>query len=814
MSIKKDEGNILSDKKIIKEGTVIHVREKKGIFESLTHKVHLVLTKDKLYLFKNAESLAKPLHEIIVNRDSKILDIEHFKGQQHTFGVQHFQDEVMFAFPEEMDKDDWEQVISALLERHRQGRKRIYPEDIIILENGDYKEILRLITTTTLNINAIIISDPNKISNENKYDEELGFVSPRGSKITKFGYPHGSTLLGIAVLLGQTQLIKKIFEQKKQTPNLSLQDENGDTLLHLCTKMTMNKGELTNIVQELIDNKAPCDILDNAGYTPLMRACERGLWKMASMLIFEGKANVNLKPGLTTPLHLAIQNRELKIIRELLSQDVNLLIVNSNGQTPIDLSVLTKDKELYMLLLQKDSNIDAKGKMAKNYLPILIEVGNEISGGLEKIKEILTNDPSLANFQWDNPELGIEKCSLIAAAIEHDRLDVATYLLDSSNFNVNVNIPISKNVKTLNGATEIHTLYPIHMAIMKRNQNMVQFLLNKGADTKIPTQPEGLSCLMLAIKFKVSQEIIDLLMNDQDIQAVSANGENLMHFAADSGNLPLIELLISKGLDLHNQTLTGNETVLSSACKGGNLEIVKFLVEKKLMDIQGSGKELYTTGSYPPLLCAVIGGSSEVVRYLIDKSKEYDFNGYVNQPKTEHIMKAIHLACIHGKTDVLKVLLEKDADVNATIVVNGEKGVSPLHLAAGFGWIDIVEILVKEKGMNPNLLTAGKQTPLHFAMKRLQLDMVKKLLGECGATPDGAAMQLAIQSGNVQLLELLDRAKEIAERQSDTPDNNNNDNNNNSTVAPAIGSEGISESRGSTNGNLAQGQQSIDDLIE
>jgi ankyrin repeat protein len=48
----------------------------------------------------------------------------------------------------------------------------------------------------------------------------------------------------------------------------------------------------------------------------------------------------------------------------------------------------------------------------------------------------------------------------------------------------------------------------------------------------------------------------------------------MLDHASGHGNLPLVELLVKKGADIHHW----NDMVLSSAVYGGHLDVVKFLV--------------------------------------------------------------------------------------------------------------------------------------------------------------------------------------------------------------------------------------------
>jgi ankyrin repeat protein len=121
-------------------------------------------------------------------------------------------------------------------------------------------------------------------------------------------------------------------------------------------------------------------------------------------------------------------------------------------------------------------------------------------------------------------------------------------------------------------------------------------------------------------------------------------------------------------------------------------------------------------------------------------------------------MKPIHLACLNGNYDVVQLLISAKADLNSTIHTS-EKGVNCLHLASGYGFEEIVGLLI-DSGMDINKTTSEGSTALHFALKRLKLNVVK-YLAKRGINSDSVAMQLAIQTGNLEILEFLEEQNQL-----------------------------------------------------
>ncbi len=82
---------------------------------------------------------------------------------------------------------------------------------------------------------------------------------------------------------------------------------------------------------------------------------------------------------------------------------------------------------------------------------------------------------------------------------------------------------------------------------------------------------------------------------------------------------------------------------------------------------------------------------------------------------------ALHFAT--NSIDVVKVLLENGADVNA---VDDEK-IAALHIAAKEGYVDVARVLI-QNGADVNAVDVRKLTALHYAGWKGHVDVVKVLM--------------------------------------------------------------------------------------
>ena len=208
------------------------------------------------------------------------------------------------------------------------------------------------------------------------------------------------------------------------------------------------------------------------------------------------------------------------------------------------------------------------------------------------------------------------------------------------------------------------------------------------------------------------------------------------------------------------------------AVTSGDIEKVKSCLTQNPKLVSSKNKEKYSA-----ILLAAYNGKLEIIDLLLTSGAKLDIYeacavGHLEtiesflQQKPDCINQyshdgwtPLHLAAFFGYIDSVKLLLEHGADTELKSKSNIAMGNTPLHAAVASNRKGIVELLIK-KGANVNARqTPGNFTPLHIASFG-NADLVKLLISkgaDVNARTDTGKTPLAIatQNNHKPIIDLL-----------------------------------------------------------
>ena len=215
----------------------------------------------------------------------------------------------------------------------------------------------------------------------------------------------------------------------------------------------------------------------------------------------------------------------------------------------------------------------------------------------------------------------------------------------------------------------------------------------------------------------------------------------MLHDAAWSGDVALIEILIGAGAQVDARHTETGSTPLHYAAITNHVEAVAILLDKGAQ-ISAASK----TGA-TALHLAANRGYKEIVELLLGRGAKVD-------ARDDHGGTPLVEAAWKGHVAVVRLLLEKGANVNAATT---DTGATALHEAAAKGHDDVVELLLSHKA-DPAVKDRSGSTAPEEALRNRQARVVGVFMdrGVIGGT-DGGASQLknAVMRGQTDMTAIL-----------------------------------------------------------
>jgi ankyrin repeat protein len=378
--------------------------------------------------------------------------------------------------------------------------------------------------------------------------------------------------------------------------------------------------------------------------SPIEIARDRGYVEMERLLAETLGTRFNASSA-GEPIALALREHDLTRMRELLDAEPALLSTGDRrSNQPIHWATMTRQLEAIDELLERGADIDARRMDGGQ--PIHLTNGDYFhrgwrdvprdwptspaqvmahlrsrgasvdlptachTGDLDRVRELLRQDPSLANRLGGYEGYYLGAGAPIANAAATGRLDIVQLLLDHG---ADPNLPeeqIAPRGKAL------------YEAVHRGHYDIARLLLEHGAFPNPPVESSG-DALWIVREWKPDARMEQLLLSygatpaqeDADGQwpAVANNWLRItpLHDAVRQGDIEKAKALLDAGADLTARDEHICSTPLAWAAKFGQREVVRLLLER------GAPRSLPDDPAWAtPLAWAKKRGHPEIVRLL------------------------------------------------------------------------------------------------------------------------------------------------------------------------------------------------------
>ena len=548
------------------------------------------------------------------------------------------------------------------------------------------------------------------------------------------------------------------FESMLNDETIEAKDKDGQTLLHISAKN--NDIEAVSL---LIQKGAKIDSLDAEGKTPLLVALERRNVEVAKLLasnsaslfkkdifgsspffyarevallsnILNSKTINQKDEDGKTPLHYAVEDYDVLLVKQILSLGVPPIGIKEDGSNLLSVAYRSPSKT-----------------EAATIASLLLLAGVEpLYGDFKEFEQSVIKRNYATRFN--------DGMTALHVACSKGYLGFVKYLIEQG-------APV--NAKNVANSTALHE------AVRKGNTSCVSVLLSNGADPAI-TDSFGNTSLHIVMPKASRMEIFNLLLSKGTNPNIKDSyGETPLHIAIRlKYNIDIIKLLVAKGANIEEKNKRG-ESALFMAVQAEQNELVQYLASLggNIHSTNAEGETPFTisfsknfatftsllnstniyskdhTGETTLHIAVKYNTRKEIVQYILEKSTLTNTVNNVGDT-------SLHIAVNFDNEVLGGLLIEKNADIfllnekgfsplilaielggkrtswffnKKTLTAKDENGNTALHIASQKGYANVIKDMVNN-GADINATNNNNETPLFSALKNDSYHVIKVLL--------------------------------------------------------------------------------------
>ena len=457
-------------------------------------------------------------------------------------------------------------------------------------------------------------------------------------------------------------------------------DDPGVEVLHAAAK-----NGVIEIIETLVSQGCLVDSRNREGLTPLMMAALYDEPSAFQMLLQNG-ADPSLKDndGLS-PLHYAAKGGSTSIINNLLSLGIDIDSRTNAGVTPLMTAAFCDKQSAFQMLIQNGADRSLKADNGLSLLQCAVQGGNP---------SIINN---LLSLGLDVDSRGTQGATPLMVAAAFDKPSAFQVLIENG---ADPSLKADKELSLL------------HCAVQGGNTSIINKLSSLVRDIDSRSGGFNRTPLMCAAADGKQNAFEMLIQNGADPSLKDVSHNSLLHFAAQGGDMTIINRLLSFGLYIDSRSLPG-ETPLMHAAADGNQSAFETLIQN------GADPFLKDNDGSSLLHHAANGGNTSIIDELLSLGLDVDSRSSYSSSTP------LMYAAEWPQQRAFQMLIQNGADP----FLKDKDGSSLLHCAAQGGNTSIINELLS-LGLQIDSKDLSGKTPLTIATKFKNFEAVKFLLSK------------------------------------------------------------------------------------
>lgn len=501
---------------------------------------------------------------------------------------------------------------------------------------------------------------------------------------------------------GNKEVVEQNWYDAQESPQMSNRTNVGEGDMETALRLAAQKGYVA-VVDILIRHCADVHAVDKEKRTALMLAAEGGHHRVIETLLRE--SNSFEEKELDHALLLAAKGKHGKTIITLHEGGAKSGIPDTEGMTALHWTIEAENGAGARRLIANGTGLNVQDRKDRSALILAAS-----KGMTDVVKMLLEQEVEIHHHDSQ------KRTALHWAAIQGS-LDVMRLLLNHTNIKNSIDEPDCMRRTALHWA-----------AYLWRPSAAMKLILEKSPQYDIEDN-EKCTPFILAAERGNLESVEELLRKKVDSTKKNKEGMTALDQVAINGHGDLVKLLVDDQDDearMRALELAVNHKHLSVAMK----------LQKQIEDssLQSYATDLIlflvsATPEYPPAVENFIKDITNLDRtdksgrtalMLAVESRNHGLTAallslHTNKDSRDTDGKtALMMAAMTDNVIALKALLAAKANPK----LQDDRGYTALHHAVDKGLIENVEILLKEKEVDPNVADCDRRTALHVAMEK------------------------------------------------------------------------------------------------